>query len=122
MGRSRAGARKEVVGSNESLSHVSSQTQNPELADLPAILRQVEEDQLSQMEPGDAIVLDRAPELRQHAAGIFHAVIACPVCGLAGLITAQQYFGAVPVICPSDRCSCRFRIHEKSVFIYLPVN
>jgi hypothetical protein len=122
MRRTRAAVTKEVAGSRASLSHVSSQTQNHEPANLPAMLRQVDEDQLSQMEPGDAIVLDRAPELRRHAADIFHAVIACPLCGLAGLITPQQYFGAIPVICPSDRCSCRFRIREQSVLIYLPVN
>jgi hypothetical protein len=88
----------------------------------PKTLNGVDEDQLGQMAPGDFIVLDHSPGLRRHVASIFYAIVACPACGMPGLITAQQYFGVVPVICPSDRCSCQFRIHECGGLVYLPVN
>lgn len=88
----------------------------------PECLNDVGEEQLGQMVPGDVIVLDRSPALRRHVASIFCAIVACPACGMPGLITAQQYFGVVPVICPSDRCSCHFRIQERSGLVYLPVN
>ncbi len=88
----------------------------------PETLNAVDEDQLGQMAPGDVIVLDHSPSLRRHVASLFYAIVACPACGIPGLITAQQYFGAIPVICPSDRCSCHFRINQCSGLAYLPVN
>jgi len=91
-------------------------------APRPESLNGVDEDQLGQMAPGDVIVLDHSPGLRRHVASIFYAIVACPACGMPGLITPQQYSGMIPVICPSDRCSCHFRIHERSGLVYLPVN
>ena len=73
------------------------------------------------MEPGDVIALDRAPTLRARTASIFAAVIACPACGQTGLLTTSQYFGVNPVICASEDCSCRFRIYDRSLLVYLPV-
>jgi hypothetical protein len=100
----------------------SSITRNSEQISLPENLHHAEEDQLDRLEPGDTILLDQAPTLRGQAGLAFHAVIACPACGASGLITRQQYFGSVPVICRSDSCACRFRIQEQSAIIYLPVN
>ena len=97
-------------------------TRTCEQVSLPPNLHHVNEDHLDSLEPGDAILLDHAPTLRGQAPLAFHAVIACPSCGVSGLITRQQYFGAVPVICRSDSCACRFRIQEQSAIIYLPVN
>jgi hypothetical protein len=88
----------------------------------PESLNGVDEDRLGQMAPGDLIILDHSPGLRRHVASIFYAIVACPACGMPGLITVQQYCGVTPVICPSDQCSCHFRIHERNELVYLPVN
>ena len=88
----------------------------------PESLNEVDENQLGQMKPGDVIVLDHSPGLRRHVASMFYAIVACPACAMPGLITPQQYFGLVPVICPSDRCSCHFRIHDGGGLVYLQVN
>jgi hypothetical protein len=88
----------------------------------PESLNGVDEDQLGQMAPGDIIVLDHSPGLRRHVASTFNAIVACPACGMPGLITRQQHSGAIPVICPSDQCSCHFRIREGGELMYLPVN
>ena len=88
----------------------------------PQSLNAVDEDQLGQMAPGDVIVLDQSPSIRKHVAAIFYAIVACPACAAPGLITAQQHFGVIPVICPSDHCSCQFRIDECLRLAYLPVN
>jgi len=88
----------------------------------PQILNVVDEDQVGQMAPGDVIVLDQSPSIRRRVASIFYAIVACPACSMPGLITARQYFGVIPVICPSDRCSCHYRIHECGRLTYLPVN
>ena len=62
-----------------------------------------------------------AARLRHAVESVFFALLACPVCGTLGLITAAQYFGNLPVTCASDLCSCRFRIREQSRMSYLPV-
>lgn len=88
----------------------------------PESLNNVDENHVGQMVPGDIIVLGSSPALRKYVASIFYAIVSCPACGLPGLITAQQYSGVLPVICPSDYCPCNFRIHERSELVYLPVN
>jgi hypothetical protein len=74
------------------------------------------------MDPADIILLEEADSLRAAVESVFFAVLACPACGTLGLITLSQYLGTDPVICRSNRCSCRFRIDNKSRLIYLPVN
>jgi hypothetical protein len=74
------------------------------------------------MDAGDIILLSEADSLRAAIEKVFFAVLACPACGTLGCITAAQYFGAAPIICGSDQCSCRFRIDGKNHFVYLPVN
>ncbi|MBI1941572.1 MAG: hypothetical protein HYS33_08715 [Acidobacteria bacterium] len=92
------------------------------LSPPPAGLRHVEEAALGSMAPGDVIFLGETESLKTAVESIFFAVLACPVCGTLGLITSAQYVGAVPVVCGSNQCSCRFRIEEGSRFTYLPVN
>ena len=108
MVRARAAARRETASGRQSV--------------WPDSLNMVDEDQLGQIAPADVIVLDHSPSLRKHVDSIFYAIVGCPACGMPGLITAQQYYGVVPVICPSDRCSCHYRIHYCSTLAYLPVN
>jgi hypothetical protein len=85
-------------------------------------LRQVDECSLSDMRPGDMILLDAAPLLKSEVETGFFAVLACPACGTLGLITPLQYSGNDPVICCSDQCSCRFRVIDKSRLHFLPIN
>jgi len=88
----------------------------------PATLHHVDEVVLGSMDPGDIILLAETESLRSAVDSIFFAVLACPACGTLGLITSAQYFGAAPVTCGSNLCSCRFRIRDTSRFIYLPLN
>ena len=86
-----------------------------------ARLRHVDEYSLGTMHPGDIILMAEAKTLRHAVESVFFALLACPVCGTLGLITAAQYFGNLPVTCASELCSCRFRIREQSRMSYLPV-
>lgn len=88
----------------------------------PLRLHHVDELSLATMDPADIILLEEAESLRAAVESVFFAVLACPACGTLGLITLSQYLGTDPVICGSNRCSCRFRIDNKSRLIYLPVN
>ena len=62
-----------------------------------------------QMEPGTIFILENAGEDGE-SADPFWAVLACPCCGVLGLITRKQIAGLVPVICGSDTCSAQFFI------------
>jgi hypothetical protein len=88
----------------------------------PLTLRHVGEDSLASMQPADVVTLDGSESLRQSVDPAFFAVLACPGCGALSLITFQQYFGIIPVICASRLCPCRFRIADESQLVYLPVN
>jgi hypothetical protein len=88
----------------------------------PRTLRHVGEDSLASMQPADVVTLEGSESLRHSVDPAFFAVLACPQCGTLGLITIQQYFGIIPVICGSRLCPCRFRIEDESQLVYLPVN
>lgn len=119
MRRSRGDLRSDMVRAGSAVQHA---TAGEKQSVWPDTLNIIDEGQLGQMAPADVIVLDHSPSLRKRVASVFYAIVGCPACGMPGLITAQQYFGVVPVICPSDRCSCHFRIHQCSALAYLPVN
>ena len=73
------------------------------------------------MEPGCVFLLTNRFELRtQRELHSFWAVLACPLCGTLGLITAQQYWGLESVLCGSHQCGCHFLIEAESLFRYLP--
>ena len=88
----------------------------------PLTLHHVEENGLTSMQPADVITLEGSERFRHSVDPAFFAVLACPKCGTLGLITSQQYFGIIPVICGSRLCPCRFRIKDESQLVYLPVN
>ena len=88
----------------------------------PLTLHHVEECGLTSMGPADVMTLESSEWLRLSVDLIFFAVLACPKCGTPSLITSQQYFGFIPVICRSRLCPCRFRIENESQLVYLPVN
>jgi len=88
----------------------------------PLRLHHVDELSLATMDPADIILLEEADSLRAAVESVFFAILACPACGTLGLITLSQYQVGAPVICGSNRCSCRFRIDNKTRLIYLPVN
>lgn len=122
MRRVRSGSRSEAIPSHPAPRKLLHAARGPAPSDWPRSVHHVDEDQITDMEPGDVIALDRAPTLRTRTASIFAAVIACPACGQAGLLTTPQYFGVVPVMCASDNCCCRFRIYDRSLLVYLPFN
>lgn len=89
---------------------------------LPVALRYVDAAQLEEMRPGEIILLEESESLQSQVEPVFCAVLACPLCGTRGLITRAQHLGIVPVICSSDRCSCRLRIVERSRIVILPAS
>ncbi|MGO9275043.1 MAG: hypothetical protein ACLQOO_33225 [Terriglobia bacterium] len=97
-------------------------TDGAEVTPAPETLHHVDEDALSAMQPGDILMLDRVPSLREQVESNFLAVLACPHCGQLSLITPPQYFGNIPVLCGSSACSCRLRIEDRSRFVYLLLN
>lgn len=75
------------------------------------------------MEPGSVFLLHNRFELRaQDGPQSFWAVLACPQCGVMGLITEPQYCGEHSVICGSDSCGCHFFIQDRARFEYLPAH
>jgi hypothetical protein len=94
----------------------------PEKNDRPHTLHHVGEEWLTSMQPADVIALEESETLRHSVDSVFFAVLACPQCSTLSLITSQQYYGIIPVLCGSRFCSCRFRIEDQSQLVYLPVN
>ena len=94
----------------------------PEETARPLTLHHVGEDSLTSMQPADVVTLEGSERLRHSVDPAFFAVLACPKCGTLSLISSQQYFGIMPVICGSKLCFCRFRIKDEIQLVYLPVN
>jgi hypothetical protein len=91
-------------------------------AKLPAQLRYVREEAVTDMEPADIILLEDTTDLRARVDSGFSAILACPRCGHLDLITQAQYSGAVSILCGHQDCSCHFKILERSRLAYLPLN
>lgn len=69
-----------------------------------------------QMSPGTLFVLENAGEVGEPEDPYF-AVLACPSCGVLGLITRRQIAGLIPVICGSDQCSAQFFIRDSDIVV-----
>ncbi len=69
-----------------------------------------------QMHPGTLFVLENAGEVGEPEDPYF-AVLACPSCGVLGLITRRQIAGLIPVICGSDQCSAQFFIRDSDIVV-----
>ncbi len=67
-----------------------------------------------QMDPGTMFVLENAGEIGEKD-DPYWAVLACPSCGVMGLITRKQIAGLIPVICGSDQCSAQFFIQNDEI-------
>lgn len=67
-----------------------------------------------QMEPGTIFVLENAGEAGD-AQDPYWAVLACPSCGVLGLVTRKQVSGLLPVICGSTECSAQFYIRGDEI-------
>jgi hypothetical protein len=72
-----------------------------------------------QMQPGTVFVLENAGEIGEKE-DPYWAVLACPSCGMLGLITRRQINGLIPVICGSEHCSAQFFIREAEVVVRKP--
>ena len=84
-------------------------------------LRHVEDGCMSSLLPGDILLLPSGQPAPVGLDTVFSAVLSCPRCGTLTPISPAQYSGAVPVTCCSDHCSCRFRIEQENLLVYLPV-
>ncbi len=69
-----------------------------------------------QMSPGTLFVLENAGEVGEPEDPYF-AVLACPSCGVLGLITRRQIAGLIPVICGSNQCSAQFFIRDNDIVV-----
>ena len=72
-----------------------------------------------QMQPGTVFVLENAGEVGEKE-DPYWAVLACPSCGMLGLITRRQINGLIPVICGSEQCYAQFFIREAEVVVRKP--
>ena len=72
-----------------------------------------------QMQPGTVFVLENAVEIGEKE-DPYWAVLACPSCGMLGLITRKQINGLLPVICGSEHCSAQFFIRDSEVVVRKP--
>jgi hypothetical protein len=75
------------------------------------------------MMPGFLFLLRNRLELRkENGSHSFWAILACPQCGIVGLITELQYLGQDSVVCGSTGCSAHFFINDRTHFEYLPAH
>ncbi|MGH9580379.1 MAG: hypothetical protein ACRD2R_05245 [Terriglobales bacterium] len=73
-----------------------------------------------QMGPGTIFVLENAGEMGQ-GDDPYWAVMACPACGMLGLITRRQIAGLIPVLCGSRDCPAQFFIKESEIVARQPI-
>jgi hypothetical protein len=67
-----------------------------------------------EMHPGALFMLENAGNMGD-AEDPYWAVLACPSCGVLGLVTRRQVAGLLPVICGSDNCSAQFFLRESRI-------
>ena len=67
-----------------------------------------------QMTPGTIFTLENAGEMGGKE-DPYWAVLACPECGLLGLVTRKQVGGLIPINCASDECSAEFFIRGTDI-------
>lgn len=67
-----------------------------------------------QMEPGTLFLLENSAPMGD-ARNPFVAVLACPQCGVLGLITRTQLVGLESMICGSDTCSAEYYLRGDEI-------
>jgi hypothetical protein len=72
-----------------------------------------------QMQPGSLFVLENAGDAGDQD-DPYWAVLACPECGILGLVTRRQINGLLPVICGSNECSAQFFLREENILVRKP--
>ena len=118
MGKPRSKVNRPTDASNREASQGESNRSDGER--LPTGLNMVSRPSVSEMEPGDFVFLDDFVYLRGSFPSNSIAIMACPLCGTAGLITVSQFSGATAIVCGSRLCSGHFRIAEEAQIVYLP--
>jgi hypothetical protein len=88
----------------------------------PTELCRVDEISISAMAPGDIFLIEKLEAAGLNSEPSFYAILACPLCGNRGLISAAQYFGCAPIICAARSCPGFFKIIDEGHLVYLPVN
>ncbi len=69
-----------------------------------------------QMQPGTVFVLENAGEVGEKE-DPYWAVLACPSCGMLGLITRRQINGLISGHLRLGKCSAQFFIREAEVVV-----
>ncbi|HVN26565.1 MAG TPA: hypothetical protein VMT99_02830 [Candidatus Paceibacterota bacterium] len=66
------------------------------------------------MSPGSVYVLENAGR-QETEDDPYWAVLACPECGMLGLVRKKQIAGLFPVVCGSDTCPAHYFIDNTTV-------
>ncbi len=72
-----------------------------------------------QMQPGTVFVLENAGQVGD-SADPYWAVLACPACGMLGLVTRKQMAGLLSVMCGSKTCAAQFFIRDSEIVVRPP--
>jgi hypothetical protein len=72
------------------------------------------------MSPGDFVVIDEFPRLRELYGPQYVVALACPLCGWVAIVTSIQYSARAPIICSSNVCPGIFQIVDEAQIVSLP--
>ena len=72
-----------------------------------------------QMGPGTIFVLENAGDMGD-TNDPYWAVLACPACGVLGLVTRKQVVGLLPILCGSDNCSAQYHLRDEEIVVRRP--
>jgi hypothetical protein len=64
-----------------------------------------------QMGPGTIFVLENAGDMGD-TNDPYWAVLACPECGVLGLVTRKQVNGVIPILCGSETCAAQYFLRD----------
>lgn len=73
------------------------------------------------MTPGSVFPFEEPQPQEKEAGNPFVAILACPECGICGLITKNHSLGTIPVICDSPECSAEFFLVDEKIVARKPM-
>jgi hypothetical protein len=76
---------------------------------MPIAIPMAETPLWNRINPGECFMIEQQQEVGSKPP-LYPAVLACPACGVAGLITMAQLCGRQALICGGDHCSAWFFI------------
>ncbi len=74
------------------------------------------EDSFGPLSNGEIVMVTEIKGLDQDPYDPFRAFLACPGCGVVGIVSQRQLLGLIPVTCCGKECSTQFVIHKSRAF------